>query len=251
MADNGAPKLLITGSEGTIGAVLRKALTGYDILRLDIVDAEGDDYVRADISRERALKDALFPHLPIDSIVHLAGDPRVDAPWESVLPANIIGARNIFEFAASNGVRRVVFASSNHVTGHYEGIPPELHTQPDPELTITTRMPVAPDGYYGVSKAFGEILAKYLSATHDLSTICLRIGMVTKDDTPFKEERGRSVWLSHRDLVQLVERSLAADVKFGVYYGVSDNARNFWDISNVREDLGYEPQDNAERFFQD
>ena len=52
-------------------------------------------------------------------------------------------------------------------------------------------------------------------------------------------------WLSHRDLVQLVRKSLESDVEFGIYYGVSDNTGRFWDISNAEKELGYKPEDNA------
>ena len=57
----------------------------------------------------------------------------------------------------------------------------------------------------------------------------------------------QSTWLSHRDLLQLVKCSLTADVEFGIYYGVSDNRKRFWDISNAERELGYRPQDDASR----
>jgi uronate dehydrogenase len=97
---------------------------------------------------------------------------------------------------------RVIFASSNHVTGAYEGIPPSLHSQVSP-LLITTQHPIRPDGYYGVSKVFGEAIARMYYELHGLESVCLRIGWVLKDDDPTKNEQARRTWLSHRDLVQL------------------------------------------------
>ena len=92
-------------------------------------------------------------------VVHLAGDPRVDADWDSVFVNNISGTKNIYEAARLAGVKRIVFASSNHATGAYEGFPPSLHTKKNPTL-ITTRDPIRPDGFYGVSKAAGEAIAR-------------------------------------------------------------------------------------------
>jgi uronate dehydrogenase len=102
----------------------------------------------------------------VDAVVHLAGDPRVQAPWESILANNIVGLRNTFEAARLAGVRKVVFASSNHATGVYEQR--GVYTRPD--------MPVRPDSYYGVSKAFGEALGAHFSDEFGMSIICLRIG---------------------------------------------------------------------------
>jgi hypothetical protein len=86
-----------------------------------------------------------------------------------------------------------------------------------------------------------------------MRVICLRIGQVREDDDPSMDPTGRAraIWISFRDTVQIVQRSLAADVRFGIYYGVSGNARRFWDISNAERELGYQPQDDAERFYND
>jgi nucleoside-diphosphate-sugar epimerase len=181
---------------------------------------------------------------PLPYVIHLAADPRVNAEWPSVLTNNIIGTRNLYEAAKDKGIKRVIFASSNHVTGAYEGIPPSLHPQVSPVL-ITTQHLIRPDGYYGVSKVFGEAIARMYYELHGLESVCLRIGWVLKDDDPTKNEQARRIWLSHRDLVQLVKRSLLAEVKFGIYYGVSNNKHRFWDISNAKEELGYEPEDDA------
>jgi len=128
-----------------------------------------------------------------------------------VLRNNIIGTRNVYEAARQFGVTRVVFTSSNHVTGAYEGIPPTLHTRPDPK-PITVHDPVSPDSYYGTGKVFGEALARQYYELHGIESVCLRIGTVLPDDDPSKDPRHRKTWLSHRDLLQLVERSLFSDV---------------------------------------
>jgi len=111
---------------------------------------------------------------------------------------------------------------------------------------ITTAMPIRPDSDYGVSKAFGEAMAREYHEVYGMSFVCIRIGSVNAEDRPNNERRLKT-WLSHRDLVQLVDKSLVAKVGFGIYFGVSDNKGRFWDIENAKKDLGYRPQDDAGR----
>ena len=240
------PKLLITGSQGLIGQILWPNLaTDFDLYGIDICRTRSIDRVlRSDISNYEQVQAAFTKISPLDYVLHLGADPRMDGDWQSILMNNIVGTRNVYEMAKRSGVKRVVFASSNHVTGAYEGFPPSLHTQPNPRL-ITPQDPIRPDGYYGVSKATGEALARMYYELYGLESICLRIGYVLKDDNPFGHAHNQSVWLSHRDLVQLVRKSLLTDVKFATYYGVSNNQKRFWDISNVMEEIGYEPEDGA------
>lgn len=240
-------KLFITGASGRIGRILWQALAGeYDLHGLDLDPAGDDRIIRADISDldhvEAALTTAGDPSL----LIHLAADPRVDAPWDVILQSNIVGTRNVYEAARRHGVRRIVYASSNHVTGAYEGFAPDLflHPQPEPEK-LTIHHPIRPDSDYGVSKAFGEALARYYAARWGLASICLRIGSLLADDDPGYNLRQQKTWLSHRDLVQLMRCSLQSDVPFGIYYGVSANTGRFWSIENARRELGYAPQDNA------
>jgi nucleoside-diphosphate-sugar epimerase len=240
-------RLLITGINGRIGTVLRTALgDAHDVYGVDKVDPFSDRILSADIAEYSQVAQVVQQFSPLDSIIHLAGNPSVSASWEAVLSANIVGTRNIFEAAREFQVRRVIFASSNHVTGAYEGFEPNLHlhTQPEPPK-ISVRDPIRPDSDYGVSKAFGEVVARYYCARWGIEAICLRIGVVLPNDDPTKNAHLRKVWLSHRDLIQLVEKSLTKNVTFGIYYGVSNNKGAFWDITNARMELGYQPQDDA------
>jgi len=213
---------------------------------LDRIGPFSDRVLSADIAEYQQVAQVVERFSPLDSILHLAGDPNVRASWESVLNANIIGTRNVFEAARMFQVPRVIFASSNHVTGAYEGFEPNLHlhTQPEPPR-LSPQDPIRPDSDYGVSKAFGEALARYYCARWGIDAICLRIGAVLANDDPTTEPRNRKIWLSHRDLVQLIEKSLIANVAFGIYYGVSNNKGMFWDITNARAELGYVPLDDA------
>jgi len=241
-------KLLITGCNGLVGAILWNHLDdSFELYGLDISSSEiRDNIFKADIAKPDQVN-ALFDRFPtMTYIVHLAGDPRMDADWESVYRNNIGGTKNIYEAARLHGVKRIVFASSNHTTGAYEGLPPNLHTKNNPNL-ITVKDPIRPDGFYGVSKAAGEAIARMYYDLYGLESICLRIGSVLKDDDPRKNPRYASTWLSHKDLVQLVTKCLLSNVKFGIYYGVSNNKKRFWDISNAESEINYQPEDDASR----
>ena len=239
------PRILITGAKGTIGRILAKALLdSFDVYGLDIVGEENKRNYKADISNYEEL-DKVFERIgPIESVIHLAADPEVDADWNSILKKNIIGTRNVYECTRKYGIKKVIFASSNHVTGAYEGFPPTLHKQENPQK-ISINDPVRPDSDYGSSKIFGEAVARQYFELYGIKSICLRLGSVLRDDDPSRDERDMKIWLSHRDLIQLVKKSLLSDIGFGIYYGVSNNKGMFWDISNAKEEIGYEPRDYA------
>jgi len=240
------PRVLVTGSSGLIGRILIPALadSGFKIYGLDVADSDSSivDF-KVNISD---LNELMQIKIKPEYVVHLAADSNPRADWESVLTNNIVGTRNIFEFSRKKKVKKVVFASSNHVTGMYEGNPPTLHkrTQKMSRL-ISVWDEIRPDGYYGTSKAFGEIIARQFFEIYGLESVCLRIGTVLEDDDPTKFDRHMKTWLSHRDMVQLFLRSIRSDVGFGIYYGVSNNRGRFWDISNAEKDLEYRPEDDA------
>jgi uronate dehydrogenase len=228
-------RLLITGAAGNIGTVLREGLRGAaPILRLmdrvPLSAGPGEEVLTGDV---RVLEDARRAAAGCDALVHLAAIAE-EAPFEAILDVNVRGTYNVFEAARLEGCRRVVFASSNHVTGFH----------PVGEM-LTPEAPVRPDSYYGVSKTFGEALGRLYHDRHGLEVACLRIG--TFADRP-RTERHLSTWLSHRDAVQLVRRCLEAPSPgFVTLYGTSGNRRSWWQ-SPGWEVVGYRPQDNAEHY---
>jgi NAD+ dependent glucose-6-phosphate dehydrogenase len=240
-------RLLITGINGLIGTILRNAFQDtYDVYGIDLEGELSERIRSADISEYEQAARMVQEFKPLDAIIHLAGDPSPQASWESVLKANIVGTRNIFEVARELAVPRVIFASSNHAVGVYHGYDPESYTFTEPQpIKISPYDPPRPDSEYGVSKVFGEAIARYYSDRWDIKAICLRIGAVLKNDDPTKHSQNRKIWLSHRDLIQLVEKSLNTNVKFGIYFGISNNKDSFWDISNARAELGFEPVDDG------
>jgi len=169
----------------------------------------------------------------VDAVVHLGG-VSVEGPFEPILQANIVGAYNLYEAARKHGVKRIVFASSNHVTGFYRQ-----------DEVIDPAMPMRPDGHYGLSKAFGENLAQFYFDRYGLETVSLRIGSSFPEP---KDRRMLATWLSYDDLERLVVASLTAPlVGHTVIYGVSDNTTSWWDNTGARH-IGYRPQDSSEPF---
>ena len=235
-------KVLITGAAGRIGRTLRAGLKDRCDLRLmdrkPIDEAEVDDVHVGDVADVEWMAAVCQG---VDAVVHLAGDPSTGAPWESVLEVNIKGTYGAYEGARRAGAQRLVFASSNHATGFYE----------QEGVYTTPEMPVRPDSLYGVSKSFGEDLARFYVDQYGMKAYCLRIGSFQPDSAVENRQSDRilSTWLSYRDTVQLVWRCLQVEsVDFGIYYGISDNERAYWDTENARRDLGYAPEDDAERF---
>lgn len=234
--------VLLTGAAGMLGRVLAAPLVAA-CERLTLSDlAEPLARLDAAPSQRRVpceLADAAAVHAlleGVDAVVHLGG-VAVEGPFEPILQANIRGLHNLYEAARRQGTRRIVFASSNHVTGGYEQ---GRTTRPDD--------PPRPDGNYGLSKLFGEGIASLYADRHGIETVALRIGTATADDRP-PDRRALATWLSHADLIRLVRAALSArDVGFLVAYGISDNTRAWYDSREAWLRLGYSPQDNAERF---
>ena len=245
---NKQPTVVLTGCNGKIGQIIFKHFKdSWNIYGIDTTSDKKNNIYKADISKLKQVNDIFQKIGRIDFIIHLAADPSVVASWESVLKNNIVGTYNIYTCAKQYKVKKVILASTNRVTAGYEGYPPSLHKQSTPKI-IRTHDPVRPNGFYASSKIFCEVLARQYFDLHKLSSICLRIGSVLKDDKPIKGTRSMKTWLSHRDLLQLVEKSTITNTSFGIYYGVSSNKGKFWDISNAKKELGYLPKDDAYLF---
>ena len=247
-------KVMITGIAGTVGEVLRRSLNGHwELKGIDLVPVPDVPTLLADINDQDALVPAFKDAY---AVIHLAANPMVAASWEEVVHANVLGTRSVFESARKANVRKIIFASSNHVTGLYETDEPYKsivegryeNLKPDEIPMITHEFPVRPSGPYGISKVFGEAVGRYYSEAFGMEVLCIRIGTVNHQDRP-KNNRFYATLLTHRDLSTLVEACLRAEgVSFDIFYGVSDNTWRFWDISHPREVLGWIPQDNAEFF---
>ncbi len=238
-------RVAVTGGDGLIAGILRSGFSDrFDAHWLSRSDADVSDLA----ALERGFAGA-------DAVVHLAATADVGAGWDEVLPANVIGAYNAFEAARRAGVKRVVFASSNHAMGMYQW-DDERFADPARPAEVATEAPIRPDSLYGTSKAWGEAIGRFYAERHGLAVVCLRIGWVTADDRPPSStahrpepphvaRRAPGMWLSHRDCLSLIETALTADVSFAIANGVSDNVGRWFSLDEARRLLGWEPQDGG------
>lgn len=232
-------RVLITGAAGRIGRYLTaRWLDRYDLVLSDLRPPDelyGLPFIQADLADFNAVQNACWG---VDTVVHLGADPRMAAPWDSLLPANIVGLYNLYEAAAEAECRRVVFASTVNVVAGYPK-----------ERQVHTHMPVRPLNLYGASKAWGEAVACFYADQKGLSSICLRFGWVVPHDHPAirLDNHYLDMLLTYRDLERLVHAAVDAppDLHFGIFHGVSDNRYKRLDISDARRFLGYAPEDDG------
>jgi nucleoside-diphosphate-sugar epimerase len=255
-------RVLVTGGAGVIGqAVYRHLHDRYDFSSIDRVEAPS--YAVSHVANIADF-DAIQPAFQgIDMVVHLAASVRVDSPWHEVLENNLITTYNVYESAKRAGAQAVVFASSNHTIGMYEmDGAPQIYDLDDARV-YDHHAEIRPDSLYGVSKVYGEALGRYYQENFGIRSYNLRIGTVRGDDDPRHEsvphgsfwldltpeqkyDRMRATFLSQRDCAELIGACLdAKDVSWAVVYGISNNARQFWDLSHAKELLGWEPKDGA------
>ncbi len=229
-------KIVLTGAAGRLGSYLREPLSKMTgtLVSSDLAEDigtlyDGETYVRADLT---SLDDMLALLDGADMVVHFGacGD---EAPFDTILGPNIIGAYNVWEAAYQNGVRRVVYASSIHAVG--------MHAKTD---FIDTEVAHKPDTFYGLAKCFAEDLASLYWDKRQVEAVCMRILSCAQ----VTNARALGSWLSYDDLIHLVEQAITTPVTgFSVVYGVSNNDRA--PVDNAQASfLGYRPKDNAEQF---
>jgi uronate dehydrogenase len=258
-------RILITGACGVIGRIVVKSLfTNHSLCLLDIIApqeikddelryiASKHQFVKIDVASRSALQNLIRDFKPL-AVIHFAAVLGRETPWEQILSSNVAGAINVFETSLDEGVKQVVYASTNNIYGGYEdeagksGIP--LHLQLTPPLLNESVLP-KPDSRYAVTKKMIEDYANYLSSHSDIKTIGLRIGTVREIDNPELQEnekeqipRFRTTWLYHQDLSQLVHLCLKSN-RTGVYNAISrlpGAPGVFIDVSKAITDLGYMP----------
>jgi len=235
--------VLLTGACGRIGKTFfeaskdRYTFVLTDRIEPDFVVDAPHRFVSLDLSSPAAMGEVLKG---IDVIVHLAGIPHATATFNELLPNNILATTYLFEAAATAGCKRLVFASSAQTI---EGYPVDRQ--------ITPGMQVMPANLYGVSKCYGEALCAFYAAKRNLSTIAIRIGAFEFPDRhELTNARDLSAWLSPRDAVQLLQRSVEVEgVQHLIAHGISNNRFKRLDLSETMRVLGYRPVDDAFQTF--
>ncbi|GAB7531436.1 NAD(P)-dependent oxidoreductase [Pseudomonas sp. 3A(2025)] len=229
-------RLLITGAAGRLGRVLRKHMQAFaDELRLtDIADlgtaAAHEELVRCDLGN---FADVLALAESVDMILHAGGVP-LENTFANILNGNIVGTYNVYEAARQQGVKRVIYTSSNHAIGFY-----------DRTETLDASVAHRPDSLYGLSKCFAEDLGRYYWDKFGIESVNLRIG--SSFEKPL-DRRMLATWLSFDDFAQLCERSLLAPrVGHMIVYGMSNNRESLWD-NRMASSLGYQPKDSADNY---
>jgi len=231
---------LLTGAAGRIGTAFRHALgntyrfrlADLEIETLTCSSGEAHEIIRLDVADAETCHAACAG---IDTVIHLAADPRPDAPWDSLLANNIQGTLNMCEAALAAGCQRVIYASSAHAVGAYP-----------PELMLADDAPARPGNLYGASKVFGEgVLSAF--ATRGLSGIAIRIGAYEApwyyEDT---DDNVAAAYLSPRDMNQLLVRAIETpQITYAVVAGISNNRQKRFDLHQTRALLGYAPQDDG------
>jgi hypothetical protein len=263
------PRVLLTGATGYIAGQLLSAFRErYDLALLDVREEDGSgsriegvevlDLLDGDpTSLERLFSDA-------DVVVHTGHrkpdgeDPRSQYEAER---RNVDMMQRVYQLALECGVRRVVAASTNQAAKWYErpyfaGLKDRVSPEDYPR----------PDSFYGWAKAAYEPLGFLYacgSLGRKLEVIQLRIVVpreIAADDfvdkPPERYVRELAGYISERDLQQLFCKSVETPdiedeygVPFHIFYGVSNNARKFWSITNARRVIHYEPEDDSEVRF--
>jgi len=238
-------KLIITGSKGRIGSVLCEHFKAkYEIIEIDRILTEKTNCFRLDIFDFETLKNAVELIGPAKCIIHLVTSPITNSGWNEILKNNIIGTRNIYECARLFNIPKIILASTGQITGVNKQSPPK-QKQRFLSSKISVDSPVKPIDDYATSKVFAETLARQYYEQHGIHSICLRIGFFCKQETTSQIQNSylKSIWISHRDMIQLFDKSLQTNTGFGIYFGVSKNKYRFFDLSKARKEIGFRPKD--------
>jgi len=240
-------KVGITGAAGVVGTTLREGLSGKYTLTLydvrQIKQPSVGKFIKVDFTEQKELN-GIFNGL--DALIHLAGDPRPNAPAQVTLRNNFIATSFCFQEALRAGIKKVVFASSNFY--HQGSIMQAL--QGELKHLITLDMPPTPLSLYAKSKVFAENVGLYLSHL-GIQFVALRIGWTVPEDNPalYGGDYMRAVFCSKRDLVQAFDKALQTDADYLTAFAVSDNDRGVFDLTETKKKLDFHPQDNSEKYF--
>ncbi len=230
-----ASRLIVTGAGGGIGTAIRGQLDHLadEVVLSDLADVTVSGNERSQPCDLTDLESVRVLFKGGGDVLHFGGQ-SLEAPFQNILEANLVGTYNLYEAARLEGVRRVLYASSNHAIG--------FHSR---ENTLDAGSPTIPDTLYGVSKVYGEGLAQLYFHKFGIESLLLRIGSCFPKPSDLRQ---LSTWLSYGDLIRLIERMIETpELGCPVVYGASNNSEGWWDNSLVGF-LGWKPQDSADDY---
>lgn len=246
--------VLISGAAGNLGGKLRKHLSGRYVLKLVDQNARGDgEIVQMDLSDSQVHSSNVFDG--VDIVVHLAANPNEREDWAALVKTNIDATINTFLAASRAGVRRFVYASSNHVMGGYKDKSDFTKLTSDkpplPGTAYATKDGTTSSTAYAGMKLFGERLGKCYAEATGMSVVAVRIGWVPPGENrpetigPNVHPWLRQMWLSNQDFCQLMEKCMLAHLPkpFVILNGVSANKSMVWDIEEAHKLVAYRPMD--------
>ena len=235
-------RILVTGAAGSIGTTLCSAWgknRNYILTRCDIRqrDDKKEPIEFADIRDYARMKELCLNQ---DILVHLAYVPQNFLGKEHCETSDIGANITLFEAARESGIQRIIFASTNHVTGVNErSFPAQLSTGDQ----------FRPDSWYGAMKGMAEIAGRYLVDHSDMTFFSFRIGSFDGKNQA-ETMRTCSTLLTPRDCIQLFSRAIDYNgpERYLVTYGTSGNYSShhmgYLDITGAINVLGYCPEDN-------
>ena len=279
-------RLLMTGAAGYVAdQMLSRFREKYELVLLDTStknrrgeEVEGVNMIDL-IDEDRTRYAHFFEE--VDAVIHLAYKRRTGQPLDHFYDEreNVQMAYNVLRSSYDSGVKRVAIASSNHASDFYEHA---LIHERKLEMLDPYRLALS-DNFYGWAKAtyehlgflfacgaMGEegsglsenLVAGNLNTSRKMGVVMVRIGAPRNLDP--QEYEGNSVgfkrdlgaYISPRDITQLFEKCIEVEnieneygVPWQVVYGISNNTRAFWSLSNARKVFGYEPKDDSEILF--
>ena len=279
-------RLLMTGAAGYVAdQMLSRFREKYELVLLDTSTKnrrgeEVEGVTMIDLIDEDRTKYAHFFE-EVDAVIHLAYKRRTGQPLDHFYDEreNVQMAYNVLRSSYDSGVKRVAIASSNHASDFYEHA---LIHERKLEMLDPYRLALS-DNFYGWAKAtyehlgflfacgaMGEegsglsenLVAGNLNTSRKMGVVMVRIGAPRNLDP--QEYQGNSVgfkrdlgaYISPRDITQLFEKCIEVEnieneygVPWQVVYGISNNTRAFWSLSNARKVFGYEPKDDSDILF--
>lgn len=245
-------RILITGLSGVVGGLVgQKLALRYEVRGLNRRPVPGFETFQADIANLADIRPAFEG---VHTVIHMAAYAHFEGEFSQYIASNVIGTYNVYEASREAGVKRVIFGSAGASVYNYVKEEPyaalaeaRWEDVPDPKPVLTHLAPYRPNGVYGASKAWGEALGRSYADVHGLSVICVRVGHVPHPpQTEYQLNAYQaSVYCSHRDIVQFLERCVEAPdtLRFDTFFACSNNRGLFRDIEHARDVLGYVPQD--------